>query len=223
MSVPRACWSGDWGMRARGGGKLRGSGRGAVWWSPWRQGLAHGKRDDKGSSTLPFTHLLTIVLCFYARSRLPQIQPSVPPQPPNPSGVVAIMHFCPSRLSLHSQQQSSPWSFPLNPEFQPACASGCGSQAGECKVVVQATSAWFSLFCLLQTGGCALLGASEALFLSRRLIFLPARGLPECRDLSSFSASSQGADPTPLHVFFFVLSYPVTRRSFLSFHRFEVS
>lgn len=128
-------------------------------------------------------------------------------------------HCC----SLHSQQQSFPWGFPLNPEFQPACASGCGSQAGECKVVVQATSAWFSLFCLLQTGGCALLGASEALFLSRRLIFLPARGLPECRDLSSFSASSQGAGPTPLPVFFFVLSYPVTRRSFLSFHRFEVS
>lgn len=104
---------------------------------------------------------------------------------------------------------------PLNPEFQPACASGCGSLAGACEVVVQATSAWFSLFCLLQTGGCALLGASEALFLSRRLISLPPRALPECRDLSSFSASSQGCRSHPTSCFLLCFILPSHKEIFL--------
>lgn len=103
---------------------------------------------------------------------------------------------------------------PLNPEFQPACASGCGSLAGACEIVVQATSAWFSLFCPLQTGGWAL-GASEALFLSRRLISLPARGLPERRDLSSFSASSQGCRSHPTSCFLLCFILPSHKEIFL--------
>ena len=53
---------------------------GALCWSSWRQGLAHGKRDVKGSPALSITHPLTIVLCFYAGSGLLQIHAS-PPQP----------------------------------------------------------------------------------------------------------------------------------------------
>ncbi|XP_032330253.1 transmembrane protein 255A isoform X5 [Camelus ferus] len=85
--------------------------------------------------------------------------------------------------------QSSPWVCPLKLEFQhlaPACTSRRASWAEECSEVAWTLCAGLSLFCLLQTGCCILLRASEAPFLSWLNSPL-VKGLP--RDLKPLYAN----------------------------------
>lgn len=156
-----------------------------------------------------------------------------------------VLHFCGDLASENAPICAAPFSSPLRlslcshsrplfeslfskPAFQqiaPACTSRCTFQAGVHRAMAQTFSLGRFLFYLPPTSCCALLWASEALFLSQP-ISLPVRAFPGYR---SFLFSSSFPGVQVLFCFLFslfetvVLSpYIVMFRAFLSFQVFEV-
>ena len=103
-----------------------------------------------------------------------------------------VPHSHPLRLSPHSPQQSSPQVCSPNPTFQhpaPVHTSRHTTQAGACRVVSWTTSVGLTLYCLPQTGCCALLQAPDTPLLSQ-LISPLAMGVPWVQEpLLSFRSS----------------------------------
>lgn len=153
-------------------------------------------------------------LCFYGGPRASLT---------NTSGCCSTT-FQSLQLSPYSQQQSSPWVCPLNPEFRhqaPTHTSSCTSQAG-------GTRCWHGL-----SAQIFLCSARHKELLCSPLILwyffsvLPdlhtSEGAFQAVNFSSFSAPFQGHRSHPASTFiFFLLSHQVTERPFLSFQVCEV-
>ena len=143
--------------------------------------------------TPPFEHHFTIVLHFCGRPMLSSVYTH-----PTPTGFQPVQWSSPFRLSLLSQPQSSSQVGPLKPKFHhpvPTPTSTCVSRAGEHRMVAQTICVSLSLFCLPQTGCCALLRACKVPFVFR-LISPLVKGLPRVRKPSSFTVPSQGPGGT---------------------------
>ena len=128
------------------------------------------EEEADGGPTLPFTHPLTSVLCFYDSGGTFHATP-----------VAAIPRSSPSGSSC-SQLQSSPW-------VSPAAISRHASQAGDCVQVAQSLSPGLSAL----PAPCS--SKSLKTPSPSRLVSAWERAFQGGQNLSSIRASSQGAGP----------------------------
>ena len=104
VGQPTSVYSQDcWGSGQSSGACLGGASPGARGSRSWQV----GKEAAVATPPLSFTCWLTVVLSFSGGLGFSGYTPGF-----------CALHFTPFKLSLHNQQQSSPWVCPLKPAFQ---------------------------------------------------------------------------------------------------------